>query len=199
MGMLFKVKDMQAGGSGGELENTVGCMDLKNSPAVPAVICNVMLLAKQVEREHICDAILVDIDFIGAKVCNLAHGHYAAVAVNSDWVGCWADVVNMVGVGKKVNGALTVEKEVVWVDGTAAILLGKDDDAGCIACDGRIIDLSIDGMNLLEGRLLLRAHSRRVPKFVAPAASNVRRQLFVHSLGRLGRGGTVCGCRGRFA
>ena len=195
MGMLFKVEDMQAGGSGGELKNTVGL----KTPPLPAVVCNAMLLAKQVEREHICNAILVDIDFIGAKVCNLACGHYAAVAVNSDWVGCWADVVNMVGVGKKVNGALTVEKEVVWVDGTAAILLGKDDDAGCIACDGCIIDLSIDGTNLLEGRLLLRAHSRRVPKFVAPAASNVRRRLLVHSLRRLGRGGTVCGCGGRFA
>jgi hypothetical protein len=54
-------------------------------------------------------------------------------------------------------------------------------------------------MNLLEGRLLLKAHSRRVPKFVAPAAPNVRRQLLVHSLGRLGRRGIVCGCGGRFA
>jgi hypothetical protein len=105
---------------------------------------------------------LIDIYFVGTKVGNFACRHYPTVAIELDQVGGGTHVVGVIGVCKEVDGALAIQEEVVRVNGTPAILLGKDDNAECVTGNGCIVHFGTNGVDLLR-RPGFSAHSRCVP------------------------------------
>jgi hypothetical protein len=98
--------------------------------------------------------------------------------MNFDRLGSRAYIVDMIGIGKKVDGTLTVKKEIVGINGSLPSLLCKDDNAEGVTCNRCIINVCTDRVDLLRG-LGVRANRRDIPEFVAFAAAHIRRFLLV--------------------
>ncbi len=91
-------------------------MNHKDTVAIMAVICNSVLLTEAKKRENVGNAIGVDVDFITTKVCHLSRRHRTLVAMDLDWLGCWANISNMFWVGEKIHRGLAVETDKIRIN-----------------------------------------------------------------------------------
>ena len=115
-----------------------------------AIIGDMVFLDKQEEGEYIGDAIFVDIYLVGTKISDIVGGHNAFVAVNLDGMSSWANIVNVSRVGEKINCALAIKEEEVWVDGgTTAVVLSDNNDTGSVTAYRGVIRLSRHGVHLI--------------------------------------------------
>ena len=148
-------------------------MNLEHPPAIMAIIGDMMFLDKQEEGEYVGNVIFVDIYSVGTKISNIVGRHNSPVAVNLDGMCSWANIVDVSRVGEKINRALAIEEEEVWVNGGAtAVVLSNKNDTGSITAYGGVIRLSRHGMNLRR-RLLVWTDKRSMPQFTACAAADV--------------------------
>jgi len=85
----------------------------------------------------------------------------------------WAKIVDVSRVGEKIDRALAIKEEEVWVDGGAtAVVLGDDNDTGGVTAYGCVIRLIRHGVNLC-GRFLVWTDERSMPEFTSCAAADV--------------------------
>jgi hypothetical protein len=156
-----------------EFDEALRRVNLEHPPAILAIIGDMMFLGKQDEGEYVGDAIFVDIDFVGTKVSDIVARHNFLVAVNLDGMCRWANIVDVGSVGEKIDRALAIEEEEVWVNGGATtVILGNDNDTGGVTAYGGVIRLSRHGVNLCR-RFLVWTDERSMPEFTACAAADV--------------------------
>ena len=80
-----------------------------DTPAVTAVICDVVFLPEVEKGENVRNAGLIIIH-VDVTKAGLFRGKFGtAIAVNPDRLGCRANVLDVGRVTKKVNGGLTVQ------------------------------------------------------------------------------------------
>ncbi len=106
-----------------------GGMDLENSAMIQTVVGDVMLTCEVEEGEDVGDAIFVEVDRGGAKVALMGGGGGTRIAVDCDGSVGRADVLEVGGIDKLVDGALAVKEEFVRADSTVTGLLHE---AACI-------------------------------------------------------------------
>ena len=164
---------METAGGGHEFQEPGLGVDLKNATTVVTVIGDMMFLGQQEEGEYVGDAIFIDIYFVGAKIGDIVGWHDSLVTVNLDGMCRWANIVDVSRVGEKIDRAVAIKEEEVWVDGGAtAVVLGDDNDTGGVTACGCVIRFIRHGMNLCR-RFLVRTDERSMPEFTACAAADV--------------------------
>ncbi len=168
-----EIKSMETFGGRLEFDDALVRVNLEHPPGIMAIIGDMMFLGKQEKGEYVGDVIFVDIYFVGTKISNIVGRHNSLVAVNLDGMCRWANIVDMSRVGEKIDCALAIKEEEVWVDGGAtAMVLSDDNDTEGVTAYGGAIRLSRHGVNLRR-RFLVWTDNRSMPKFTACAAADV--------------------------
>ncbi len=179
------------------------CMNHKDTVAIMAVVCNSVLLTKAKKRENIGNAIGVDVDLSITKVCHLSHRHRTLVAIDLDWLGCWANILNMFWVGEKIHRGLAVQKDKIRINqatirrryicclgGVSSIsCLSKDNHTRFVASLRCIINIC-HSMNLSQWgclRFKFGTNIRSMSKSTAIATTNISNPFWTFGwLGALG-------------
>ncbi len=94
-----------------ELDEPLGRVNFEHPATIMAIVCDVVFFGKQEEGEDVSNAVIVDIDFVRAKIRDIVGRHDTLVAVDLDGMGSGMDIVDVGGIGEEVDGALTVEEE----------------------------------------------------------------------------------------
>ena len=97
-------------------------VDLEDTAAIRAVICDLEFLAKLVEQEDICYPPRVKVHRSISKIRLLISLQSAFVAVNANRVCGRADVSDVIGVREEMNCRLADEKEEVGANGTTSAI-----------------------------------------------------------------------------